>query len=178
MARCNSSNSGRLKVFYPNTFSGLQPELTRKYPELTSSVKLYGFYDHRRAAAAVSPLSLTERAVGFILEAPCLGKFKTGHGSITCQWRNCSILPVKKQTEGFIIWLPVNLRNSLGRRPSRFVSGLGRLPSSSQTPQRGPKLYKLPHQKYRGSSFARAPSRSMFGDSFLRKLRLASVSRL
>ena len=58
-----------------------------------------------------------------------------------------------------------HLRNSLQRKPSRFVSGLERLPWSSQTPtsprstvfcviwdcissssssQRGPKLYKLP----------------------------------
>ena len=41
-------------------------------------------------------------------------------------------------------WLPVNLRNSLGRKPSRFVSSPERLPWSSQTSQRGPKLYKLP----------------------------------
>ena len=35
-----------------------------------------------------------------------------------------------------------------------------------------------PHQKYRRSSFARAPSRSQSGDSFIRKLGLAFVSRL
>ena len=35
-----------------------------------------------------------------------------------------------------------------------------------------------PHQKYRRPSFAPAPSRSQFGDFFLRKHRLALVSRL
>ena len=40
--------------------------------------------------------------------------------------------------------LPANLRNSLGRKSSLFASSLGRLPWSSQTSQRGPKLYKLP----------------------------------
>ena len=35
-----------------------------------------------------------------------------------------------------------------------------------------------PHQKYRRSRFVRAPSRSHFGDNFLRRHRLALVSRL
>ena len=34
-----------------------------------------------------------------------------------------------------------------------------------------------PHKKFRRSCFARAPSRSQFGDSLLRELRLALVSR-
>ena len=37
-----------------------------------------------------------------------------------------------------------HLKNSLGRKPSRFVSSLWRLTWSSQTSQRGPKLYKPP----------------------------------
>ena len=41
------------------------------------------------------PFSLTERTVCSILEAPCLGKFRTGHGFFTCQWRTGSFLPIK-----------------------------------------------------------------------------------
>ena len=37
-----------------------------------------------------------------------------------------------------------HLRNSLGRKPSRFVSSLECLPWSSETSRRGPELYKLP----------------------------------
>ena len=37
-----------------------------------------------------------------------------------------------------------HLRNSLRRKPSRFVSSLERLPWSSKTSQRGPELYKPP----------------------------------
>ena len=37
-----------------------------------------------------------------------------------------------------------NLKNSLGRKSTRFVPSLGPLPWSSHTSQRGPKLYKLP----------------------------------
>ena len=41
-----------------------------------------------------------------------------------------------------------------------------------------PRSSSSPHQKFRRSSFARAPSLSQFGDSLLRGLRLALTSRL
>ena len=62
------------------------------------------------------------------------------------------------------------------RKPSRFVSSI----CLGAREHRGEAVSSrsFPHQESRRSCFARAPSRPKFGDSFLRELRLALISRL
>ena len=68
------------------------------------------------------------------------------------------------------IYLGINLR-ALSQASSVFLR-------SRDHRREAPSSTSSPHQKCRRSSFARAPSRSQFGDSFLREPRLALVSRL
>ena len=64
-------------------------------------------------------------------------------------------------------------RNSLGRHPSRFVSSLECCLGARKYRREALSSTSSPHQKSRRSScFALAPSRSQFGDSYLREHRL------
>ena len=68
----------------------------------------------------------------------------------------------------------LHIRNSHGRKPSRFVSSPECLLGARKHRGEALSFTSFPYQKSRRSScFARAPSRSQFGDRFLREHRHA-----
>ena len=71
-----------------------------------------------------------------------------------------------------------HLRNSLGRKPSRFVSASSVCLEARKQHGEAPSPTSPLYQKYRRSCLARAASRSQFSDILLRKPRLALISRL
>ena len=90
----------------------------------------------------VAPLVLLKERFASFSKRHAIANSEQGMASFPAN--DAAVIFCPSKTEGCMSWLPVKLRNSLGRKPSRFVSIPMRLPWSLPASQRGSKLFKLP----------------------------------
>ena len=105
--------------------------------------------------------------VGILNEVPAAAEYEFGPPAVQCD----SQAPIASNGR---LGARSHLKNSHGRKHLRFVSSPGCCLGAQKHREEALSSTSPPHQKSRRSSwFARAPSRSQFGDSSLREHRLA-----